>query len=473
MIAGVGPRPPRRPTSSDSSPSSRRRPSTSSWPPSVPRSQADLRDRAGDLPPAPRSTWGSTPGTRSSTSGPGPTSSSPARLRRAIDSLEDRPRRRPTRTRDPVFAAWHAFAALPAAEFAAKAAEVALAPAEPDARIDAHRRSPAGRSRDVAARLCRPGRRRRYGRRCWPRPSRSACAAKPRSSARRSSIPAGSRSGRSLYAERRAAAPSRRRRSAAAARPGRAEQARGDLSKKVARARTSTHPGSPAAGDGRERRAEPGQPARLRPGQPGPAGQGRPPAVPRGPLGARPQAVRRGERPARAGPGDRQPGQPADGPGAGQPGLAAPLRRRPGRHAQRLRPAERAAIAPRAARLPGRRVRPRRLVDQGAAPPDHALEHLPAAERRRPEAAASATRRTACSGRSTAAGSTSRRCATRSWPSRGARRRRWGAVRSPIERAPVLDPADRLRVHRPPEPRRRVPHVRLRQPRHLAARSGS
>ena len=74
-------------------------------------------------------------------------------------------------------------------------------------------------------------------------------------------------------------------------------------------------------------------------------------------AGAGPQAVRRRQRPAGAGQGHRRPGQPADGAGDGQPRLDAPLRQGPGRHAERLRRPQRAADAPRAARLAGRRVR--------------------------------------------------------------------------------------------------------------------
>ena len=48
---------------------------------------------------------------------------------------------------------------------------------------------------------------------------------------------------------------------------------------------------------------------------------------------------------------------------------------------QRLRSAQRPAVASRAARLPGRRVHQIRLVDQSLAPADHALEHVPAAKR--------------------------------------------------------------------------------------------
>ena len=51
-------------------------------------------------------------------------------------------------------------------------------------------------------------------------------------------------------------------------------------------------------------------------------------------------------------------------------------------HAQRFRPAGRAADASRVARLAGRRVRRARLEHQADAPADHAVEHVPAVERR-------------------------------------------------------------------------------------------
>ena len=57
---------------------------------------------------------------------------------------------------------------------------------------------------------------------------------------------------------------------------------------------------------------------------------------------------------ADAGEVDRQPGQPADGPRDGEPHLAASLRPRHRRHAERLRQERRAADAPRTARLAGR-----------------------------------------------------------------------------------------------------------------------
>ena len=135
-----------------------------------------------------------------------------------------------------------------------------------------------------------------------------------------------------------------------------------------------------AAGDGAGGLADAGRAARLPPRQSQQPGRARAAPVPRAALGPDRRAVPRRQRPARAGPGDRRPGQPADGPGAGQPRLDAPLRHAAGRDAERLRPAERAAHAPRAARPPGLALHGRRLVDQGAASPDHALGDLSASE---------------------------------------------------------------------------------------------
>ncbi len=62
----------------------------------------------------------------------------------------------------------------------------------------------------------------------------------------------------------------------------------------------------------------------------------------------------------------------------GQSRLAAPLRPGPGRHRQQLRHPGRAAQPPRAARLAGPPVHRIGVVDQGAAPRNPAVRHLPA-----------------------------------------------------------------------------------------------
>ena len=103
-----------------------------------------------------------------------------------------------------------------------------------------------------------------------------------------------------------------------------------------------------------------------------------------------------GQRPAGAGRADRQPRQPAHRPGDGQPRLAPPVRHRPGAHGRRLRPRRRAAVPPRAARLPGRALRGGRLVGEAADPLARAVAGVSDVEPalagldRRP------TRRTAC-----------------------------------------------------------------------------
>ena len=92
---------------------------------------------------------------------------------------------------------------------------------------------------------------------------------------------------------------------------------------------------------------------------------------------------RRRERAARAGPLDHASRAPAHGAGDGQPHLALALRTRPRRHAQQLRHHRFDPYASGAARLAGPALRRRRLVGQGAAPRDPALQHLPARGRLR------------------------------------------------------------------------------------------
>ena len=89
------------------------------------------------------------------------------------------------------------------------------------------------------------------------------------------------------------------------------------------------------------------------------------------------------ERPPRTGRMAGTSRQSSDGPRHGQPDLAAPLRRGPGPHAQRLWRTRRAADKPRAARLAGRAVRGVGLVGQGDAPAHHAVIGLSAEQPRR------------------------------------------------------------------------------------------
>ncbi len=154
------------------------------------------------------------------------------------------------------------------------------------------------------------------------------------------------------------------------------------LDKKVEELAVS-HPGAPPRAMVLNDARRPVNPHVCAPREPRPPRQAGPPPVPPRPRRrGRGEAVHRGERPARTGPGHRQPRQPADRPGDGQPDLAPPLRRGAGHHPQRLRRPGRAALAPRAARLPGPAVRRGGLVGQGHAPADPALEHLSAAQRR-------------------------------------------------------------------------------------------
>ncbi len=67
-------------------------------------------------------------------------------------------------------------------------------------------------------------------------------------------------------------------------------------------------------------------------------------------------------------------------PGDRQPGLGLALRPPAGDDPEQLRQARRTALAPRAARRPGRPVHRRGVVAEGAAPRDRPFEHLPPVE---------------------------------------------------------------------------------------------
>ena len=156
-------------------------------------------------------------------------------------------------------------------------------------------------------------------------------------------------------------------------------------------------------------------------------------------TGEHARADHRGQRPAATGRLADAARQPADGPRHGQPDLAAPLRRGPGPHAQRLRRARRAADAPGVARLPGRAVRRVGLVGEGDAPAHHALVGLPAEQPRRrrrpgprpgqppvradePPAAGGGSDPRQPAGRGRPPGRDPRRAApSRTWPCRGGR----------------------------------------------------
>ena len=113
---------------------------------------------------------------------------------------------------------------------------------------------------------------------------------------------------------------------------------------------------------------------------------------------------------------DRQ--KPADRTGPRQPGLALAFRQGAGRYAQRLRPAERPALAIPSCSTTWPAISSATAGRSRTASPNHALKHIPAAEHAAARRTAAPTRKTDCSGGSTASGSISSRCATRSWLSR-------------------------------------------------------
>ena len=171
------------------------------------------------------------------------------------------------------------------------------------------------------------------------------------------------------------------------------------------------------------------------------------------------------ERAIGIGPADRVARQPAHGPRARQSRLAASFRRGLGSHAERFRPAQRAADASRAARLSGGAIRRRRLVAQEAASADHAFEHVSAieqrlcgrAEERSGEPAALENEPPPIGFRGHA------RCAA------GGRRRHGPENRRTIDRslgAAVLAAAERVWLDRSPKPAGPVPHVRSGDARH-------
>ena len=229
----------------------------------------------------------------------------------------------------------------------------------------------------------------------------------------------------------------------------------------------ATHPAAPARAMVLNDAPQPVDPHVFLRGNPGPAGPGGPAAVPPRARRARPPAVSEGKRPARAGPGDRRRQEPADGPGAGQPGLACGISAR----GWSPRPATSACGATRRRHpelldyLAGEFIA-LRLVDQGAAPADHALEHLSAAQR--PAARRGCERdpenRLLWRFNRQRLDFESMRDSLLAVSGR-ARPDDRRAGRSPITEPPFSPPAHGLRLHRPPEPRRPLPDVRLRRAR--------
>ena len=227
-------------------------------------------------------------------------------------------------------------------------------------------------------------------------------------------------------------------------------------------------PGGAAAGHGAGRPADAGRAARL------PARQSRTTratTVPRQFLdvlaGAEPQAVQQGQRPARAGPGDRRPRQSADGPRAGQPRLAAPLRRGPGR----ARPATSACAATRRP-IPSCSTTWPRIFMRAAAGRSRQLHRqimLSAAYQQAQRRPARVPRRRPGEPSALAdeppparlRGDARLRC----WPSPAGSTRRSAARRVKTISEPAVHAPHALRLHRPPEPAGPLPHLRLRQPR--------
>ena len=107
-------------------------------------------------------------------------------------------------------------------------------------------------------------------------------------------------------------------------------------------------------------------------------------ALPGNSVAGRAQAVYQGQRPPGVGRGDRRPAEPAHRAGHREPCLAEAFRPRDRGHAQQLRADGRAALAPRAARLPGGALVEKHMVDQSAAPRDHAVGDIQLSAKRRP-----------------------------------------------------------------------------------------
>ena len=303
----------------------------------------------------------------------------------------------------------------------------------------------------------------------WPRlEARWTGAPEARPPPRRPSpTPTGSRSGRRSTAPDGPLATSRRRARRGSSIAERAREARSRSTTKIDELE-STHPAAPARAMVLNDAPQPVDPHVFIRGNPGRPGK----AVPRQFL-ARARRARAASRFSK-GSGRLElaqaiadAGQPADGPGAGQPGLARGTSAR----AWSPRPATSACGAT-------RRRHPElldylaaafideRLVDQDAAPADHALEHLSAAERpprpsalraRPREPAALAVQPPAARLRGDA------RLAAGRLRARSTRRSAGRPVAD--HRAAVPAAADGLRLHRPPEPRRPLPHLRLRRPR--------
>ena len=209
----------------------------------------------------------------------------PGRLRGLCDALAASTWRRAGRRHDPVFAPWHAFAALPGRRLRRQGCRrwpgsCPSRTAGPSAR---------GRGRSPT-RLRRP----------WPRSSPGTDAAAEAEARWQESARGGSRRPSALedadwealrqvlYAENGPIAVG----PPPALIPRPKERTGSRPSREESTSWTVTHPGAPAAGDGPERRPQPVEPAGLPPRQSG-RRQGGAATVPRGACRAGPQAVRR------------------------------------------------------------------------------------------------------------------------------------------------------------------------------------
>ena len=422
--------------------------------------QADFR-RGSPSTSGPRSTSTSTPRDAKLDERRGPTSSPRNGSAASCMRWQDLLRGDEAGDTDPVFVPWHAFAALPADGFAAKAAELAAQawPTPPRRSNPIVARSfaeapPASMAEVVA----------RYGTLLAEAESRWQERLKADPAARRSTTPTGRRCGRSSYADD---GPVDGRDADGSPRLfDRKERDRAPEARGADRRAPGDAPRRPASGDGPERpsrsRSTPGSSSAAIPAGRARRSRGSSSRSSRAPTASRSrdgsgrldlaQAIARPDNPLTARVlvnriwlnhfGAGLVGTPSD----------FGLRSDP-------------PTPSRAARLPRRRVRPRRLVDQGDAPADHALEHLPAAERQPPRGPGTRPGEPPRSGSSTAAGSTSRPPATPSWPSRAGSTRRWGAARSSLTTAPftarrtVYGFVDRQNLDGA------VSHLRLRQPR--------
>ena len=362
---------------------------------------------------------------------------------------------------DPVAGPWHAFAALPADQFAAKAAEIhrklitakngktpAIHPlvaqmvlATPPASMDEVVTRYTSLFGQLATRLKEKG----------PKPPGSVALNDPAWESLRQALFGVSGS---LHVS-----PDAMREFLDQEQAGQLDQLNGaivDLE--------STHRGCAGACDGDQRCTPAGRPARLHPRQPRAARRCRTPTVSQATRRARSPPVSKRERPTRDGPGHHRPQEPADRARNDQPPLAVALREAARHHAQRLRTAERSPKPSRSPRLPGQRFHGQWLVAQDVASANHALERISPAQRGPGRRDADRPRKPL----GLAIQPPAPRFRVNARLASGRRRRSRYDDRRPRrrdQRAAVLDAPYGLRLHRSSESRRPVPHFRLRSAR--------